>query len=350
LVRVKIEDYPNKKKVIGLWSNYKSGVIVCEVCERHCHIPNGYSGFCGNFANFNDELYFLSYGNLSAIESRPIEIKPLYHFYPNSTALTFSGWSCNFKCIWCQNWHLSMTNPNGRYKVIEPKSLVEIAIKRGDDGLCASFNEPTIHLPYLLDCFKLARKKGLYNVIVSNGYMTIKSINLLIEAGLNGLNIDIKGCPESHKKFLPSINPEVIYRNAKYFLDNNIHVEMVFLIVTGVNDDVNCIEWVLKKHVDILGSDIPLHISRYFPAYEYDAPPTNVNLLYRVYEWARGEYGIKYVYIGNIWDIKYETTYCPKCNYPLIIRSGHRVIESRLDGNKCRRCGEKIYLTGRVYA
>ncbi len=351
MVKVSPDDYPNRRKITSeLWSKYKRDIVICNVCERHCYIANGYTGFCGNYANFNGELYYVSYGNLSAIESRPIEIKPLFHFYPNSTALTFSGWGCNFKCKHCQNWHLSMYNPDGKYRVIEPSELVEMAIKRGDDGLCASFNEPTIHTPYLIDCFKLAKEKGLYNVIVSNGYMSLKCMDLLIESGLDGLNIDIKGCPESHKKHLPGINPEVIYRNAKYFLDHNIHVEMIFLIVTGINDDFECINWVLKKHVDTLGPDIPLHINRYYPAYKYHAPPTPLETLLEAYRLAKEEYGIKYVYIGNIWDPTYETTYCPECGRPLIVRDGYRVVESRLDRNKCRRCGAKIYLTGVVYA
>ena len=348
--RVDIESYTNRVKVSSkFWSPFKRGIVICNICERHCHIPPGFSGLCGNYANDNGCLYDIGYGQLSAIESRPIEIKPLFHFYPNSTALTFSGWGCNFHCPWCQNYHLSMIRPSPKAKTVTPEELVNYAIKTRDNGLCASFNEPTIHLAFLLESFKLASEKGLYNTMVSNGYMTKSSINALISSGLNGLNIDIKGCPESHKYHLKGINPDIIFRNAKLFLDNNVHVEIVFLVVTGYNDNPECIRWVLKRHIDTLGPDIPLHINRYYPAYKYGKPATDLNILISAYEMAK-DLGIKYVYIGNIWEPKYETTYCPKCNTPLIIRMNHRVIESRLDGNRCRRCGERIYLTGKVLA
>lgn len=347
--RVDVRFYENKREIDKkFWSEYKRDIIICKICERTCHLPNYYSGICGNYVNVNKKLLDIGYGILSAIESRPIEIKPLYHFYPNSTALTFSGWGCNFHCDWCQNYHLSMSRPAGGGGIILPDELVKIAVKKRDDGLCASFNEPTIHLQYLLDCFRLSKKEGLYNVIVSNGYMTIDSAQSLIEAGLDGLNIDIKGCPDAHKKYVRGIKPEIIFRNAKYFIDNNIHVEMVLLVVPGFNDDLKCLEWIIKRHVDKLGEEIPLHINRYYPAYKYRVPATPIDKLVETYNLAKS-FGIKYVYIGNVWDPTYETTYCPKCKYPLIVRDSYRVLDSRLDNNnRCRRCGEKIYLKGKV--
>lgn len=348
--KVDIESYHNRIRVSrDFWSSFKRGIIICNICERRCHIPPNFSGLCGNYVNFNECLYDIGYGQLSAIESRPIEIKPLFHFYPNSTALTFSGWGCNFHCPWCQNYHLSMVRPLPKAKIVTPEEVVNLAIKKRDDGLCASFNEPTIHLTFLLDSFELARKEGLYNTMVSNGYMTKNVINALIKSGIDGLNIDIKGCPKSHKQELRGINPDIIFRNAKIFLNNNIHVEMVFLVVTDYNDDPECIKWILNKHIDVLGPDVPLHINRYYPAYKYGKPATKLNTLLSTYEMAR-ELGIKYVYVGNIWDPKYETTYCPRCNMPLIIRMNYRVVELRLDGDRCRRCGEKIYLMGKVLA
>lgn len=348
--RVDIDRYKNKVLVKEiLWLKYRRNIVVCNICERNCHIPPGYTGICGNYANKNGFLYDIGYGILSAIESRPIEVKPLFHFYPNSKALTFSGWGCNFHCPWCQNYHLSMMKPGGSItNIFKPEDLVKLAVKRRDDGLCGSFNEPSIHLTFLADTFEMSKKMGLYNTIVSNGYMSLSSIKTLVESGLNGLNIDIKGCPASHKRELRGIKPELIFRNAKKFLDYNIHVEMVLLVVTEYNDSIGCLEWIIKMHIDKLGPDIPLHINRYYPSYKYSKIATPIEKLIDGYNLAKS-YGVKYVYIGNIWDPKYETTYCPKCDYPLIIRSGYRVVESRLDGNRCRRCGKRIYLTGKVY-
>ena len=341
--------YNNMKKLPrSLSIEYKRSIKICNICEMKCHIPPGYTGICGNIGNINGVLYDIGYGLLSAIESRPIEIKPLFHFHPNSTALTFSGWGCNYRCPWCQNYHLSMQKPPLKTSYLSPDKLIKMALKNHDDGICGSFNEPIIHTTYLTDVFKIAKENGLYNIIVSNGYLTFNSMKLLIESGLDGLNIDIKGCPNAHKKYLKAVKPEIAFRNAEYLIDHNIHVEIIFLIVTGFNDDPKCIEWVIKEHYRRLGVDIPLHINRYYPAYRYHEIPTKMEKLLYAYNIAK-EYGLKYVYIGNIWSKEYETTYCPKCGYPLIIRDGYRVIDFRLDGNRCRRCGEKIYLTGYIH-
>ena len=331
-----------------LYFKVSKGYVLCGVCERRCLIGPGEKGYCGNRVNIGGELYNIGYGVLSAVESRPIEIKPLFHFWPNSTALTFSGWSCNFHCPWCQNFTLSFNTPltNEQYYV-PPEKLVEKAIRNGDEGLCASFNEPTIHLEYLVDAFREAKKHGLYNTIVSNGYMTLDALKELREAGLDGLNFDIKGCRETYKKFIGALDPMVVFRNARVALDLGIHVEMVFLVVTGANDYSECYEWVLEKHIEILGYDVPLHINRYYPSWKYHEPPTSLKTLFEIYEKAK-EYGIRYVYVGNIGDPKYETTYCPRCGKPLIARSGYRVIYYKLTKNgRCPYCGFKINIVGK---
>ncbi|RLG82503.1 MAG: AmmeMemoRadiSam system radical SAM enzyme [Thermoprotei archaeon] len=321
--------------------------IRCLICERKCVLREGWIGVCWNHKNIDGKLYNIAYGLLSAVESRPIEIKPLFHYWPNSTALTFSGWGCNFRCPWCQNHSLSQVKPDpNRSIILSPKKLVIEALRRGDEGLCASFNEPTIHFEYILDVAENARKYGLYSMIVTNGYMTLYSLKKLIEAGVNGFSIDIKGCPETYKRFLGA-DPEIVFRNAKYAIDNNCHVEMVFLVVTGANDWRECIEWVIDNHLKYLGEDTPLHINKYYPAYKYWKPATEDKKLFEAYNYARKE-GIKYVYIGNIADERYQDTYCPRCGKLLIKRRGYRVIEWNLDkDNRCPRCNEKIPIKGK---
>jgi len=292
-IKIDLDKYWNKVRLSDrLIKKYRRGIRICNICEMKCHIPIDHIGICGNIGNLNGVLYDIGYGLLSAVESRPIEIKPLFHFHPNSTALTFSGWGCNYHCSWCQNHHLSMQKPPLNKGYITPEKLVDIALKNRDNGLCASFNEPTIHTTYIADVFLIARKRELYNTMVSNGYLTLDSMKYLIDAGLDGLNIDIKGCPSSHKKLLKAINPNIIYRNAKYFLDNNIHVEMVFFIVPGFNDQPSCIEWVVREHFNRLGDDIPLHINRYYPAYKYHLPPTDMETLLNAYNLAK-RYGLR---------------------------------------------------------
>ncbi|MFZ8855073.1 MAG: radical SAM protein, partial [Thermofilaceae archaeon] len=177
-----------------LYERLRGGLLRCNLCERRCLISDGGRGFCGVRVNRGGTLYTLTYGNLSAVESRPIEIKPFFHFWPGSTALTFSSWSCNFRCPWCQNWYLSRTLPNAaRGLDIPPSELVELAVRQGDEGICVSFNEPTLLFEYSVEAFGEARRRGLYTTYVSNGYMALEALKALREAGLDGLKVDVKG-------------------------------------------------------------------------------------------------------------------------------------------------------------
>ncbi|MET1101319.1 MAG: AmmeMemoRadiSam system radical SAM enzyme [Pyrodictiaceae archaeon] len=319
----------------------------CLVCERRCVLGESVEAYCRNRVMKEGRLYVTTYGLLSAVESRPIEIKPLFHYWPGSTALTFSGWGCNFRCPWCQNYHLSWSRPRPQLSIyMEPWELAEYARKLGDEGICASFNEPLIHFEYVVDAAIEARKRGLYATMVTNGYMTFKALKELIEAGIDGYSIDIKGCPETYRRFLAA-NPEYVYRNAKKLIDMGAHVEMVFLVIPGANDGEDCIEWVIGKHLDLLGPDIPLHVNRYYPANRYHEPPTSIEKLLSVYRKARKE-GIEYVYIGNTPYEEYEYTRCPRCGKILVRRSGYTVVEYNLTSDgRCPRCGYKINMRGR---
>ncbi|WP_240910860.1 radical SAM protein [Thermococcus sp. MV5] len=323
----------------------KGNKIRCLVCERQCIIAEGKRGICKNYANLSGRLIHLGYGKLSAVESRPIEIKPFFHYYPNSTALTFSGFGCNFYCPWCQNYHLSFSEPPEDTREVLPEELVNLALKSGDNGLCASFNEPATLYTYLLDSFELAGREGLYSCLVTNGYFTTKALKRLIESGASGFSIDIKGCPEM--KVLSTVDHKKVFRNAKEALNLGAHVEMVYLIVTNTNDFEECYRWIFKKHVELLGEDTPLHINRYYPMNYWGEKETPVKRLLMLKEVAQREYNLNYVYIGNIGSIKHETTYCPKCGEKLIIRSAYRVLTWRLTkNNKCPKCGTKIPIYG----
>lgn len=299
--------------------------------------------------NIDGRLYNNAYGLLSALESRPIEIKPLFHYHPNSTALTFSGYGCNYRCPWCQNYLISQVPPLPEASIyIEPKDLVKEAMYRGDEGLSASFNEPTIHFEYILDVASEARRRNLYFNLVTNGYMSLSAIDELTSLNIDGYSIDIKGCPESYRNFLGA-NPLIVFRNAKYIVERGGHVEMVFLIVTGANDSPECIKWVLKQHADTLGPDVPIHINRYYPAHKYSKPPTRIDVLINAYNLAK-EMGINYVYVGNIPSEEYQDTKCPKCGKVVIVRRSYRVTLWNLTNDgRCPKCSHKIPIVGKYY-
>lgn len=322
--------------------------VKCGLCMRGCEIGEGKKGYCRTRANFDGMLYTLVYGDISAIESRPIEIKPFFHYYPGSSALTFSTWSCNFYCLWCQNHSLSKTEPDPkRARYISPREIVDMALRHGDNGLCISFQEPTLLYEFALDCFRLSREKGLYNCFVSNGYMSLEALRSLKEAGLDGLKIDVKGDAESYEKFCGGIDSSIIWRNIMEAKKLGLHVELVNLVVTDVNDDEACVAGVIEKHLRYAGGDTPLHFTRYYPAFLYRKPPTKVEILEQAYEAARKQ-GVMFPYLGNVHGHKYENTYCPSCSELLIVRIGNRVADYGMgEDKKCPKCGFEIPITGR---
>ncbi len=340
----KILEFPTVKEAI-LYEPLKGGKVRCGLCERRCIISPNKRGLCKTRMNIDGRLYTLVYGDISAIDSRPIEIKPFFHFYPGSTALTISTWSCNLKCPWCQNWHLSYRVPEpNNAKYIPPKDMVDEAIRRKDKGICISFQEPTLLFEYTIDLFRLAKEKNLYNTYVSNGYMTIDALRMLKEAGMDAINIDIKGDKEAYYNYLGGAKEEIIWRNAHVAKEMGMHVEMIHLVVTGINDNKMKIEGLIKKHLDILGPETPLHFTRYFPAYRYLNPPTPTDILEFAYKEARRQ-GIYYPYIGNIPGHPFENTYCPYCGTLLIERVGYRITRWEIKGKNCPHCKKEVHLT-----
>ncbi len=298
--------------------------------------------------NLKGTLYTLVYGDLSALESRPIEIKPFFHYWPGSTALTFSTWSCNFDCVWCQNHHLSKTAPQpAKSSFYSPEKIVEMAIRGGDDGLCSSFQEPTVLTEWNLQAFRLGSERGLYCCYVSNGYMTLEALRLLREAGMDGLKIDVKGDAETYKRCCGGADVEKVWRNVREARRMGFHVEVVNLVVTDVNDEEECLRWVIERHLKEAGAETPLHFTRYYPAYKFYNPTTKVETLERAYEMAKRA-GVLYPYLGNVRGHGYENTYCPSCGELLIKRFGYRIASYKVTSDKkCLECHQPIPITGK---
>jgi pyruvate formate lyase activating enzyme len=320
-----------------LWEKMHGEKVRCKLCERRCEIPPSGKGFCKTRVNRSGELFTLSYGDLSAVENRPIEIKPFFHFYPGSLALTFSPWSCNLRCRWCQNFHLSRKEPSGKLS-FPPSEIISQALKVSH-GLCISFTEPLLLFEYSIDCFKVAKEKGLYTCIVSNGYMTEEALRMLRDAGMDGIKIDVKGNSEVYDRYCGGADAEKIWRNARISRELGLWVEIVNLVVTGVNEDL--VEWVIERHLKEVGPETPLHFTRYHPAHNFTNPPTKVEVLERAYEKAR-KMGVLYPYIGNVPGHPYENTYCDSCQELLIKRMNYSVLEYRIKDGRCEKCRNEI--------
>lgn len=326
-----------------LYYQLRGEKVRCYLCERRCIIEKGERGLCRARCNIDGKLFTLTYGNLSAVESRPIEIKPFFHFWPGSSSLTFSTWGCNFNCPWCQNWQLSRGEPRSSI-YIPPHKLVSQALYK-DAGVCVSFNEPLILFEYSLDVFKVATDVGLYCTYVSNGYMSIEALTLLREAGLNGLKIDVKGASEEYGRFNKA-DVNVVWRNAREAKNRGIHVEIVYLVIPGATDREETITETIERHVKELGPETPIHFTRYYPAYLYNEPPTPIKKLEWCYNQAK-KYGVLFPYLGNVPGHPYENTYCPECGELLIKRYGYQVLKYVITAdNYCPRCNREIPIVG----
>lgn len=316
------------------------GKVRCLTCERRCLLAEGGVGWCRTRQNLGGTLYTLIYGAVSSLSCNPIEKKPLYHFYPGSLALTAGSWSCNFACPWCQNWDISK-QPSSGGEFISPEEFVARARECLCQGTSISFNEPTLSLEWALAVFPLARNAGLYNTFVTNGYMTQAALELLVEAGLDGMNVDVKGDDEAVLRHCQA-DVEVVWRNSRRARELGVWIELTTLVIPDVNDGDKCLENIARRIVSELGPETPWHLSRYYPAYQFAAPPTPVTTLERAREIGLGA-GLRYVYVGNVPGHAGEHTICPSCGTRLIERAALRVLHCEVTpAGRCPYCGQEI--------
>jgi pyruvate formate lyase activating enzyme len=221
-----------------------------------------------------------------------------------------------------------------------------MTIGMGCQGVSFSFNEPTMLFEYALDVFPRARELGLYCNYVSNGYMTEDSLNMLKEAGMNAIKFDVKGDGDTVKRYCGA-DVEKVWRNIHLAKALGLHVEVVVLIIPGVNDSEGCIESIVSRLLSEAGEDTPLHFTRFYPAHKaFDRQPTPIETLEKAFKIAK-KLGAHYAYVGNVPGHRLENTYCHSCGELLVGRFGFKVVIYNLDRVKsCPRCGCRIPLVG----
>jgi pyruvate formate lyase activating enzyme len=315
--------------------------VRCHTCERRCLIVPGGRGWCRTRSNRGGRLVTLIYGAVSSISANPIEKKPFYHFHPGTYALTAGSWSCNFGCPWCQNWNISKAALPITGEFVSPDRFIEMVRESGSQGTSISFNEPTLWLEWSLDVFRLARKKNLYNTFVTNGYMTLEALSLLMDAGLDAMNVDIKGDAAAMKKYCKGIDVERVWLASKRARSRGVHVEITTLVIPTVNDSDATLSSIAQRIGTELSQDVPWHISGYYPAYRFNQPPTSTDMLERAWRIGK-EAGLQFVYIGNVSGHRFDNTYCPGCGALLIRRRGYNIFVNQVSSGRCPYCKQQV--------
>ncbi len=335
------------KKAV-LWNPLPDKKVECVACARRCRIPNGSNGFCFVRKNMDGKLNLINYGIISAMQVDPIEKKPFSHFMPGSYVLGIGTSSCNWGCLFCQNHNISKDKEIQGVEM-SPEGVVELAIENGTECIAYTYNEPTIFIEYALDVAKAAHKRGLYNLFVTNGYMTKETISEmrgLIDAAV----VDLKGnCEQKFaNRFEAVVSNEPVKESIIELRKAGIHVELTDLIIPRVGDSLGACDKLTKWIADEAGTDIPMQFIRFHPDYKMlDYEETSFATLKKHYEIAKKN-GLEYVYIGNVPGNPYENTYCPKCNAVAVERAGHYVIGWHLDAQmRCLKCGNSIPIAGK---
>jgi len=333
-----------------LYEPLEGELVRCGTCWRRCLIRPGEVGFCQTRENINGTLVTHVFGRVASLSINPIEKKPFYHFYPGSVAVTLGTSGCTFDCPWCQNYELSRKKPSElSAQYIGPTELLELTNKNNAQGVSYSFNEPTLQLEHALATFPLTRQNNLYNTFVSNGYMTFEALALLIDCGLDAMNIDIKGDRGAVHEFC-GVNVEYVWRAIQYSRERGVHIEITTLVIPGVNDEENGLREIARRIKTELGANTPYHLSRYFPQYKFRRPATPVKTLEQTREIALEE-GLNYVYIGNVPGHPGEHTYCPNCGTMAIKRYSFYGTKCNLTPDmNCLKCGAVIPIVGRYMA
>jgi pyruvate formate lyase activating enzyme len=324
------------------WESLGDGRIMCGLCPRRCVVRPGGRGHCGVRENRGGTYYTLTYGNPCAIHVDPIEKKPFYHFLPTTTAFSVATAGCNLDCKFCQNWHISQATPDELLNYdLPPDQLVAAALASGAPSIAYTYSEPTIFFEYMLECAKLARASGLRNVYHSNGFIEPEPLRELCRY-LDAANVDLKGFTEDYYREMSGGSLAPVMRSLWILKEEGVHLEITTLLVPGQNDDPETLRAMCRWINETLGSDVPLHFSRFHPQHRLrNLPPTPVERLELAREIAIEE-GLRYVYIGNVPGHPANATYCPSCGEELVHRVGYSVDVTALVGGRCSACDAAI--------
>ena len=327
-----------------LYESSENGSVKCMLCSHRCTIKRGRRGICGVRENRDGVLETLVYGKLIARHVDPIEKKPIFHLLPGSLSYSVATVGCNFKCRFCQNADIAQM-PADRGVVagddVSPETVVHEAEKNGCKSIAYTYTEPTVFFEFVHDTAKIARDRGIKNVLVTNGYMSREALEM-IRPYLDAANVDLKAFNDDFYKNLCGAKRTHVLSTLKRMKSAGVLVEVTTLVVPGLNDDPGELESLARFLVDDLGPETPWHISRFHPTYKLtDRPPTPVKTLKTAREIGL-KAGLRYVYTGNVPGEASENTFCYGCGELLVERWGFSIRKYRITDGCCPECGAAI--------
>lgn len=330
------------RKLSPYFTPLSGGAVRCELCPRRCEAADGERGYCRVRMNEKGQYFSLVYGNPCAIHIDPVEKKPFFHVLPGSSSFSLATAGCNLNCKFCQNWEISQAKPDDTLNYsLPPEAVVEQASRYRCKSIASTYVEPTIFIEYMIDIGKLARERKMLNVMHSNGYINEGPLDDLCKV-LDAACIDLKGFTEDYYRDVTEGSLAPVLDTLKGLRRRGVHTEIVNLVVTGKNDDMQQIRAMCRWIVKEMGPDVPLHFSRFYPLYKLKSlEPTPVATLEQAWK-AATEEGLQFVYIGNVPGHESENTVCPKCKKAVIERSGYMIKGLHLKDGSCEACGRPI--------
>ncbi len=316
--------------------------IKCLICPNECTLKENEVSTCHNHINVGNKLFTIAYGNPCAAHIDPVEKKPLYHFLPSSSAFSIATAGCNFACLNCQNWTISQISPKETQNYdLMPLRVVEECLKNGCESIAYTYSEPITFYEYTLDTSKIAREKGIRNILHSAGYINEEPLRNLCKY-IDAANIDLKSFKDSIYLKLSAGKLQPVLNTLKVLKEEGVWLEITNLVIPGWTDDLNMIKEMCNWLHDNGFDDTPLFFSRFQPLYKLtQLPATPIATLTKAREIAL-QAGLKYVYSGNVPGSDQENTYCPKCKKGIILRRGYSILENNLTKGNCKFCGQKI--------
>jgi len=323
-----------------LYEKKEKNIVSCNLCSHRCNIDESGFGICGVRQNIKGTLYTHVYGQVIAANIDPIEKKPLFHMLPGSLSYSIATIGCNFHCGFCQNWQISQAKLTKGLGAIEmtAEEVVKKAKLAGCQSISYTYTEPTIFFEFALDAMKLAKKNNIYNIFVTNGFMTAECLEKACPF-LSAANVDLKAFSEDFYKKVCGARLAPVLESIRLMRKFGIWVEVTTLVVPGMNDSENELKEI-ARFIAGVDKNIPWHVSRFRPDYKItDLPATPLSKLSQAAKLGR-EAGLRYVYIGNV--AEEANTYCYSCNELLVRRSGFSVLENKLKNAHCPKCGNII--------